>query len=222
MDCDHTVRLHNALILVGLICSVLLCSSGCAVVGLASVVMYAWKGQMVPARYEGLEGKRVAVVCLSDTNMYAGELAIAIEKLLQRNVPEIDVIPQTDIYAWQDTNDWDGFELDFATLGKGVDADLVVAIEIDSFRLYDGQTMYKGRAKLSTTVYDVFQGEEPVFSRLPIEHVFPVNAAYATTDMNEDKFRRLFLISVAREVAKNFYSYDVQDDFAADPTLVAR
>ena len=46
----------------------------------------------------------------------------------------------------------DGFELDFATLGKGVDADLVVAIEIDSFRLYDGQTMYKGRAKLSTTV----------------------------------------------------------------------
>ena len=90
---DRTLNPRNVFIIICLVPYLLACSSGCAIVGLASVMMYAWKGQVVPARYDGLEGKRVAVVCLSDTNMYAGELSLAVEQLLKRKVSDIEVIP---------------------------------------------------------------------------------------------------------------------------------
>ena len=101
-----------------------------------------------------------------------------------------------------------------------VGAEMVVAIELASFRLYNGPTMYKGRANMATTVYDLSLTGEPVFTQIPGEHVFPANVAYATTDMSENKFRRQFMISLAHRIAKNFYAYDKKDDFAADPTVV--
>ena len=186
----------------------------------APVLIHAWKGHLVEAKYDGLEGRRVAVVCLSDANIYASELAVGVERFLRRHVPRIEIVPQSKIYAWQDTNEWD--ELDYQRLGEGIEADVLVAIELSSFRLYDGQTMYKGRATAVTTVYDVANGDEAVFQSPTTEHVFPANAAYATTDMSEDKFRRQFMVSLAREIAKDFHAYSLTDDFAVDPTLVAR
>ena len=194
-------------------------SSGC-IMRMTSNLIHAWNGHLVEAKFTGLQGKRVAVVCLSGSTMYSGELAMAVERLLANNVPDIETVPQTEVYAWQDTHEWD--ELDFKILGKGVKADLVVAIELSKFRLYDGQTMYKGRANITTSVYDMSANGQAVYSQLPTEHVFPANAAYATTDMSEDKFRKRFMISLARSVAKDFYSYDIGNDFAANPTLVGQ
>lgn len=214
---ERTALRNTPIILLTIILlSAVVPTTGC--VGLASVLIHAWKGHTVEAAFDGLQGKRVAVVCLSDTNMYSGELARAVEGLLKRNVAEIDVVPQSDIYAWRDTQDWD--ELDYQALGEGVGAEMVVAIELASFRLYNGPTMYKGRANMATTVYDLSLTGEPVFTQIPGEHVFPANVAYATTDMSENKFRRQFMISLAHRIAKNFYAYDKKDDFAADPTVV--
>ena len=209
--------LHRIIRLTLLWVALLVPSSGC--VGMASFLLYAWKGNTVPAKFEGLVEKKVAVVCVSDTNMYTSELAMGVSVILQQKVLDIEVIPQSKIHEWQDSNEWE--ELEYQTLGEGVGADVILAIELDSFRLYEGQTMYKGRAHVSLTVHDMAQDEKVVFSSLPTEHIFPVNAAYATTDMSEDRFRKQFIRSLAQEISRNFYAFDVQEQLAADRTLVA-
>ena len=192
--------------------------SGCA--RLVANLNYARRGHEVGAEYSGLANKRVAVVCLSETNMYAGELARAVEKLIAQKVPKVEIIGQRKVYAWQDTNEWD--ELDYQTLGEGVGAEMVVAIELASFRLYDGATMYQGRAEAMATVYDVTDNGKVVFSRDLFQHSFPANAPVSTTELSENRFRQAFINSLARKIAKDFYSYDRQEDLAEDKTLVAR
>ena len=123
------------------------------------------------AQYDGLQDHRVAVVCLSDSSMYAGQLSQSVERLLATHVPDIETVPQVDVYGWLDANDWN--ELDFAQLGKGVDAEFVVAIELDSFRLYDGMTMYKGRADVVVSVHDVAKKGEVVFRTSSFQFEFP-------------------------------------------------
>ena len=97
---------------------------------------------------------------------------------------------------------------------------MVVAIELNSFRLHDSQTMYNGRADVGVNVFNVVADGQSVFRLAPFQFAFPANAPYATTDITETKFRRLFINSLARNIAKNFYPYSIHDDFAADYTLV--
>ena len=193
-------------------------STGCAAFRFAGILVHAWQGESVPAQYEGLEGKHVAVVCLSEASMYAGQLSETVANLLAKNVPDIEMVPQREVYAWLDENDWN--ELDFAQIGKGVGADAVVAIEMDSFRLYDGMTMYHGRADVSLGVYDVAEEGHVVFRTDPFRFSFPSNAPMATTDMSESQFRVMYIKALARRIAKHFYSYNIHEDFAVDNSLV--
>jgi len=202
---------------VAIIAAVMVPSTGCSALQLVSVLAHAWHGETVVAEYDGLQNQRVAVVCLSDSSMYAGQLSQAVQQLLANNVPDIETVPQSEVYAWLDKNDWN--ELDFVQLGQGLDVDSVVAIELDSFRLYDGMTMYNGHADVSIRVYDVALDGEVVFRRNPFEFTFPKSAPLASTDMSERQFRRMFMNALARRIAKTFYTYDVRDDFAADNTL---
>ena len=199
------------------IATVIVPSTGCSTLRLVGVLAHAWHGETVAAQYDGLQNQHIAVVCLSDSSMYAGQLSQAVQRLLAKNVPDIETVPQTNVYAWLDKNDWN--ELDFVQLGQGVDVDLVVAIELDSFRLYDGLTMYNGHADVVIRVYDVAADGEVVFRSDPIEFTFPKSAPLASTDMSEKQFRRMFMNALARRIAKTFYSYDVHDDFVADNTL---
>ena len=217
MDQKNCRRLgHGLLLLIAIV--VLSTSSGCAAFKLASVLAYAWKGETVPAQYEGLQGKRVAVVCLSDSSMYAGQLSQAVEQLLESNVPKIETVPQREVYRWLDENNWN--ELDFSQIGEGVGADVVVAIELESLRLYDGMTMFHGQADLSIVVYDVSQQDKVLFRTDPFRFSYPNNAPLATTDMPEKQFRRLFINALSRRIATTFYGYDIHEDLAVDKTLI--
>ena len=104
--------------------------TGC--IGLTSVLLHAWNGQMVEPAFDGLQGQRVAVVCTGNSAAYGpspivDSLAYAVGSLLEQNVPDLVLIPLKDVDAWKDENDWD--ELDFVQIGEGVGADMVVAIE---------------------------------------------------------------------------------------------
>ena len=70
---------------------------------------------------------------------------------------------------------------------------MVVAIELSAFSLYEGQTLYRGRADVRVRVLDLKAGGGEVFSRRMAEITFPSNAAYPTTDSSENKFRVAFL-----------------------------
>jgi hypothetical protein len=204
-----------------IVCVALATATGC--IGTFANLMNAAQGNVVAANYTGLKGKRVAVVCVSNSESFGpsyASLALAdlVGKLLERNIPSASIIEPRKIADWIDRNDWD--YLNYKAVGQGVDAEMVVAIDLDSFSLHEGKTLYKGRADISVVVYDMTQDGKEVFAYSPTQIQFPENAGHHTTDMSEEIFRRQFLGVVASRVARQFYAYDVKEDFARDTSVI--
>ena len=105
------------------------CTTGC---GLFVNLYHAFSGgERVPARFEGLAGKRVAVVCVSTSEAYGPTsipevFAKQLSARLAREVDEIEIVHPNEIADWIDTNDWD--QINYKDVGRGVNADLVVAV----------------------------------------------------------------------------------------------
>ena len=199
----------------------ILANTGCT--GFAAYVLHAWKGNMVPAEFYGLEGRRVAVVCMSDSisagpNSVSEMLAAAVHRLLSQNVSDIDLVDRQEIADWTDNYDKD--RIDPLEIGKGVDAEMIVAIDLMPLKLRDGQTLLRGRADAAVSVYDLTSDDREVFSRRPPQIVYPVTSAYSSTDMSLRRFRRRFIAVIAQRLSRYFYEYDLKEDFARDKPFV--
>ena len=200
---------------------VVLSSAGC--IGLTANLIKAWSGMVVDAEFDQLIDKRVAVVCLSDTASFGpgpigDELAVEVAYLLKTNIDGIDVVHQQEIDDWKDENDWD--QIDFREIGRGVEADMAIAINLHALSLRDGATMFRGQSEAEVVVYDMEADGESVFRRTFTRLTYPVNGIVTTTDMNDRQFRRVYVDFIAREIAKVFYAYDVTEDFAKDPAAI--
>ena len=202
---------------------VLASSGGCA--GFTAQLIYWVKGgHTIDAEFDDLQDKRVAVVCVSSGSSYGPHSVCA---LLQRSVAtiltekgdDIEIIHQDEIADWIDTNGWD--EMDYREIGRGVDAERVVAIDIDGLRLHEGRTLYKGRVDLTVSVYDMEQEGKVVFRRTIPEFTFPRNGARHATEMSEARFRILFVTMLAQHVAKYFCEYHLEEEFAPDALLLS-
>ena len=213
---------YGHLLLSGLGLSLLiLANTGC--MGLAAYVLHAWKGNMVPAEFDGLEGRRVAVVCISDSistgpNSVSEMLASAVHQVLSQNVPNIEMVDRQEIADWNDNYEKD--RIDPLEIGKGVDAEMIVAIDLMPLKLRDGQTLLRGRADAAISVYDLTSDDQKIFSRRPPQIVFPVTSAYSSTDMSLRSFRRKFITVIAHRLGRYFYEYDLKEDFARDRPFV--
>lgn len=193
---------------------------GC--IGALAQGLYLFQGEKVPAEFEGLPGKRVAVVCLSNTaaagpGSEADVVARLVSNLLATHVKEIDLVHQDEVYDWMDNHNWD--QTDYRPVGRGVKADMIVAIEISGFRLYEGSTLYKGRANVTVSVLDMSKNGQVVFRREMPDFAYPTNAGHHTADITEARFRRMFLDEIATQVARRFYAYDLIETFAADTPI---
>jgi len=171
----------------------------------------------VPAEFAGLKGKHVAVVCrpiveleFSDAGS-ARELASLVEKQLEQNVRRVRVIGQREVARWLDENDW----VDYATLGKSLDADYVVGIDLERFRLHEGSTLYRGWAAAHVRVYDVAE-KKVVFEKRFDDFAFPADSAIPTTDRSESQFRGMFLQILGGRIARTFHAYDSRTTFAEE------
>ena len=194
--------------------------TGCAIIYQLAV----GDGPKIPARYKGLGGRRVAVVCMMDPTAYGDGatstmIADEVGHILRSNVDEIDVVRQEDVSDWLDTNDWDA--TDFVEIGQGVKADMVVAIEVSAFRLHKSQTLLQGHADVTTTVYDITRGGKEVFRTANPDYTFPSTHAIPTMSAQVGSFQRIFIRLLAEEIGKNFYDYDMQSDFARDAAAYA-
>ena len=192
-------RLASRLVLAGLLC---IASTGC-VGALANFIHAGW-GNLVPARYDRMAGRKVAVVCLSSSTSFGNssaalDIAERIEKKLLERVPEIRLIDQQAIEEWMDTHDWN--EIDYRELGQGIETELLVAVDLDSFSLYEGQTLFKGRANVAMTVYDIAK-DQIDYEVETTEVTFPMNGGQHTADTSEREFRRRFLEVISSAVAK--------------------
>lgn len=183
-----------------------------------TTAVYLIKGTNEPAEFTGLKGKKVAVVCrpivelqYSASNAHA-DLAEDVSRLLAGKIKKIQIVPTDEIAEWTDENSWD----EYTEVGEAVEADLVVGIDIDHFSLYQGQTLYQGKAGLTVKVYDMKNGGQVLYEkRLPQLH-YPPTTGLPTADRSEADFRREFVAEAAGRVGRLFYPYDSQSDYALD------
>ena len=194
---------------------------GC--LGLVAHLINAAGGGLVPAAFPGLRDQKVAVVCVSNSEFgptsTSPELSRRMNRLLKSNVKDIQLVSHQEVADWIDRHDWD--RVDFRAIGEGVGADLVVAIDIDTLSLHENKTMYKGRADVHVVVYDMESGQE-VFAKSPSQIVFPETAGIWPTEISERQFRKQFLDVVADRIARNFYPYDINDDYAREAELLSK
>ena len=193
--------------------------SGCS---LMATAMYVIQGSNTRADFDGLEGKRVAVVCRPVTSLHfrdssvARDLAKQVGILLNKNVRKIELIDQREVFEWADENNWE----EYVDIGKALNADMVVGLDLEEFSLFQGQTLYQGKANLKIMVYEVAKGREPVFERNLPQAVYPPNAAIPAGEKPEAQFRRQFVGYLARQIAHYFYDHDSTVDFANDSTAL--
>lgn len=187
---------------------------GCSTLG---TIAYLVQPNDVPPEYDGLRGKHVAVVCkpiveleFSDAGT-ARELAGIVGSLLEQNVRKTRIISQQEVARWTDENDW----VDYPTLGKALDADMVVGIDLDQFRMHEGSTLYRGRASAHIRVFDV-KNKTVVFERRLDDFTYPGNSAVPATDRSETQFRAMFLQMLARRVTRLFHAHDSRASFAEE------
>lgn len=195
--------------------------AGC--VGLVANLMHVAGADLVPAAYKGLAERRVAVVCVSNSEFFgptstSSQLARRINRQLHKKVPKIELIEQQEIENWIDQNEWDG--LDFRAIGQGVDAELVIAVDVHSLSLHEGKTMFKGRADVELVVYDLTGGGGEAFSSSLQQVQYPVSGGVYTTEMSERQFQQRFLDVLATRVARFFHRFDANEDFARDADLL--
>jgi len=184
------------------------------------LIAYIAGGTITPAQFDGLEDSRVAVVCVSDDSSYGSGiesklLARGIARILAERVPGIDVVSWSDIADWIDRKGWD--EIDYREVGRGVKAERVVAVDLSGFRVREGTLLFKGRADLTITVFDMTAGGKEVFRKEIVDFKYPANGPYAG-DISEAKFNQIYLKVLAGQVAKHFHENDAIDDFGS-PSL---
>ena len=180
-------------------------------------VAYLIAPEDVPAEFKGLRGKHVAVVCrpivelqFSDAGS-SRQLAGLIGSQLEQKLRNTKVISQQEVARWLDENSW----VDYPTLGKSLDADMVVGIDLEEFRLHEGSTLFRGRATAHVRVYDV-AAKKVVFEKRLDDFSFPANTAIPTTDRSEAEFREMFLQIVAQRISRTFHAYESREHFAEE------
>ena len=204
----------------GLIAVGLATQTGC--LGMAANLMNVVRGHTVKAEFPGLADKRVAIVTVTDSSQYSDDasariLSRRVAEILGREVKDIEIVREDEVQQWRDRNGWDAIE--FLDIGRGVKADKVVGIEMTNLRLRDGATLYRGRAEVTVSVYDIAT-DTMEFRRHLEEFTYPVSAGMYTSETTESKFRNLFLGVLASKVSRYFHGYDFSDTVALDAAIV--
>ena len=208
-------RLHHSFRLAILALVLPFLAGGCSMI--TTVAYLVAPAKDAPAEFKGLRGKHVAVVCkpiveleFSDASS-ARELATMVGSKLAQNVRKAHVIEQHEVARWIDENAW----VDYPTLGKALDADIVVGIDLEQFRMHEGSTLYRGRATANVRVYDVAE-KRLVFEKRLDDFTFPGDSAVPATDQSETQFRALFLQVLSGKIARSFHAYDSRTTFAEE------
>ncbi len=188
-------------------------SAGCTVFETAALLI---KGTDTAAEYEGLEGKRVAIICKSvqmeelNNSGMARALSEALFQRIKDNNKKIHLVKPQKVTALMDEQ---GLE-DPIQIGKKLKAEKVLVIDIESFRVNEGQTLFQGCAALKIHVYDVASKEED-WHKQPSQFLYPKIGPKPAQETSEGEFRNHFIAVLADHIGRYFYAHDrypVEDD----------
>jgi hypothetical protein len=122
-------------------------------------------------------------------------------------------VSSAEVYNWIDEEDWDNFK----DLGTAVKATRIVYVELDSFELYKGTTLYQGDAEVKVTVYSKNGHDwEEDWSRNVGQVLFPQHAGIPAADKSVSDFQRQYVEVLSTQVATLFYKHDPNAMFAMD------
>lgn len=207
--------LLNAAVVSGLC----LVATGC---NLIATGMYVFTGNDTEAEFKELSGKKVAIVCRPVTALdfnnssVASMLAQQVGVRLKQHVKKIEIIDQRSVDDWTDENTWE----EYVDIGKALNADMVIGIDLEEFNLYQGQTLYQGKANLHFAVYDVKKGKAHVWEKYLPQVVYPPTGGIPASESPEGAFRRKFVLTLAERISQSFFPHDSTADFAADSTVL--
>ncbi|WP_047816208.1 hypothetical protein [Rhodopirellula islandica] len=196
--------------------------TGC--LGLMANLMHAVGADQVPAECELLKDSKVAVVTFTDRSQYSEDIAARtlsrkVSDILLNKIKDIRLVREDEIQEFRDTHGWENS--DFLDIGKGVEADKVLAIELTGMKLREGATLYRGSAAVTLTVLDV-ETEAVVFRKEIDEFMFPATAGQYTSETTESKFRKLYLQMLAERIGRVFHPYDFADTIAMDGKIASQ
>jgi hypothetical protein len=177
---------------------------------------YLIHGPESECEFDGLKEKTVLVVCRPLVSLQyrdagvAKDLAQQIGVALKTNVPKIHIVDQQKVAAWSDENNWE----ELYEIGAALKADMVVGIDLDSFGIYEGQTLYRGRASAMVKVCDVKE-KKTVFEKSIPQSIYPINAP-VPTEKPENAFRAEYIAVFAEQIGRYFYAHDPHEDIGQD------
>lgn len=199
--------------------AMLVALSGCAPL---AVVISVFKDTRTPAEYPFLEKSRVAVVVASEAGTYASDsdilLGREISQLLQANVSKIRMVSTDEVLQWTREDALDA--LDISGLRSKLKVDALVVVEVRDLTLRDGPTLYRGQSNSAVAVYDENHGDIAAFRREFPNLVFPTSSISAS-EINEGRFKRLYLEVLARRVSRTFYPYEPNEDVGLDAKTIS-
>jgi hypothetical protein len=208
-------RWQNCRYLAALAVLAVVLASGC---NMFKMAVYLIQGTDQNAEFAGLRGKKVVVVCSSPasltwSNASAGkQLAQQIGRLLETNDRKIIVIDQQKVATWMDENTWQ----QPTEVGKALGADMVLGVDLASFSILNGQTLYQGKAIVSFKVFDLKDKDRVVFEKVLPETSYPPSSGVPIGDRPEAEFRREFVGMLADQVGRHFYAHDAHADIGLD------
>jgi hypothetical protein len=143
--------------LISTVCFLVSTASGC---GLMGNFMYIVKGIDLPAEFDELKDKRVAVVVSTNAGLNSDASGILmsrhINELFARNIKKVDMVNPEEVDRI--INDQAANERSMSAIGGQLKADYVVLVELSNLKLRDGQTLFKGRCNSSVSAYKVVEG----------------------------------------------------------------
>ncbi|MEQ8209684.1 MAG: hypothetical protein RH917_07610 [Lacipirellulaceae bacterium] len=209
---------RTALILSVIISTACIASTGC-LHSLVATGMYIFQGgNVVDASCDELEGERVVVLVrppASNEYRHAGAaraLGSRVSNLLEINVDGIDMVSQQEVDNWIDEQDWENFK----DLGRSVKATRVVYVELDSFELFKGKTLYQGDAELKISVYDMKNRGKLMFEQPLGQVLFPKNSGIPAADKPVQHFQKQYIEVLSNLIAEHFYDHNPNATFALD------
>ena len=198
----------------------LICITNTGCIGTLANLFYVLKGHEIPAEYAEFKEQRVAVVVNTKASAYGpDELADTLERFitmkLATNVPDIQIVPEVEIANWFDINGTDSSRL--AEMGKSVQADFVLSINLDDYTIREGSTIYKGKSEITIAVVDCKSGNT-TYAVGPDLMEYPRDGRPAI-QTNDRKFETFYLAWLSEQIAQQFYKHDANKNFADDAAL---
>ena len=122
---------------------------------------------------------------------------------------KVRLITQQTIEQYNDENSWQ----DFTEVGRDLDVQRVVAIDIETLSVKNSGTMHQANLVFTVTVYDMEDDGEICFDK-DFEITFPTEGGAApASSISERRFVGLLVKYVSRNISELFHSHNPRETF---------